>query len=136
MKEKKIQSKQVKMLFFLQTLWKEHTLFLFIIFIGIAFRLWNIAWGLPDLYEEAMPLTIAWKFWNGNSAGFNFHPDFFVYPAFTFYLEFFIQIIVYGIGYLFGIYTDVHSFLQAFATIIQFGKIFFASYFVFSFRIE
>ncbi len=86
----------------------------FIIFVGALLRIWYINWGLPDLYEEAIPLSISWRFWNIGNPGYQFDPNFFTYPAFTFYLQFLIQNIHYLIGNIIGVYPSLASFLQAF----------------------
>lgn len=94
----------------------DWTHLLFIILLGLIFRLWHITWGLPNLYEEAMPLRISWRFWNWGHSGLNFNPGFFVYPAFTFYLQFFVQSIHFLIGYTLGAYDSLDAFRQAFDT--------------------
>ena len=63
--------------------YKENRILLFILLLGVCLRLWYIDWGLPELFEEATPLTISWKFWNWGNPGFNFNPQFFNYPALT-----------------------------------------------------
>lgn len=107
--------------------------FLFsIIAIGIALRLWHINWGLPDIYEEAMPLSISWKFWNWNHPGLDLNPHFYTYPSFTFYLQFIIQSIHYLIGHVVGLYPDLEAFRRAyevdptiFATLARLTTLFF-----------
>lgn len=89
---------------------KERTAFLFILFIGIGLRLWQIGWGLPEIFEEAFPFHIAAKFWNWNGTGYDFNPHFFNYPALTFYLTFAVQAVQFGIGHLLGIYPTLVSF--------------------------
>src|SRR5436309_11200871 len=80
---------------------------LFILAAGLSLRLWNINWGLPELYDEATPLVKAWKMWNWGQGGFEFNPHFFNYPALTFYLQFVVQVIHYFIGHLLGSYPDL-----------------------------
>ncbi len=89
---------------------KERTGFLFILFTGIVLRLWQIGWGLPEIFEEAFPFHIAAKFWNWNGSGYDFNPHFFNYPALTFYLTFAVQAAQFGIGHLLGIYPTLVSF--------------------------
>ena len=48
---------------------KERTAFLFILLAGTGLRLWQIGWGLPEIFEEAFPFHIAAKFWNWNGTG-------------------------------------------------------------------
>lgn len=88
---------------------ERNTLY-FILGIGLVLRLWHINWGLPELYEEATPLTISWKFWNWGKPGFDFNPNFFNYPALTFYIQFIAQAIHFAIGNLFGVYPTLNDF--------------------------
>lgn len=81
---------------------------------ALSLRLWNVHWSLPEIYEEAYPFHIAWKFWNWGGDGFDFNPHFFNYPALTFYLQFFLQVVHYLLGNLFGAYTNVTAYQQAY----------------------
>lgn len=90
--------------------YKENRILLFILLLGVCLRLWYIDWGLPELFEEATPLTISWKFWNWGNPGFNFNPQFFNYPALTFYIQFIAQVIHFVIGNILGIYPNINSF--------------------------
>ncbi|MBI5475541.1 MAG: glycosyltransferase family 39 protein [Ignavibacteriales bacterium] len=83
---------------------------LFILIFSFILRIWQIGWGLPELYEEATPLRIAWGFWNWGNSGLNLNPNFFNYPALTFYIQFIGQVIHYGIGNLAGYYPNLNSF--------------------------
>ncbi len=89
---------------------KNNSIFLFILSVGAILRLWQINWGLPELYEEATPFRIAWQFWNWGNAGLDFNPRFFNYPALTFYIQFIAQVINYIAGYLFGSYPNLDAF--------------------------
>ena len=91
-----------------------HKLFLLILFSGIALRIWNVGWSLPELYEEATPFARAWAMWNWGNSGFDLNPHFFHYPAFTFYLQFAVQSIQYLIGSISGAYQNSAAFLQAY----------------------
>lgn len=77
-------------------------------------RMWHISWGLPEILEEATPMTTAWNMWNWNSAGLDLNPHFFHYPALTFYLNFIVQAILYFIGHLIGSYPTLESFSAAY----------------------
>lgn len=85
-----------------------------IIAIGIALRLWHIDWSLPAVYEEATPFMVSWKFWNWGQQGLDFNPYFFHYPALTFYIQFVVQALHYGVGHLFGAYPNLDAFRQAY----------------------
>jgi tetratricopeptide (TPR) repeat protein len=91
-------------------IYRDNKSLLLILLAGIILRLWQINWGLPELWEEATPLTISWKFWNWGKPGFDFNPHFFNYPALTFYIQFIAQGIYYIAGNLIGIYPNLASF--------------------------
>ncbi len=91
---------------------RRYRYLLFIVLGGIVLRLWQIGWGLPELYEEATPLTIAWKLWNWGGTGLDLNPHFFNYPALTFYLQFLLQ----GVRYLAGAAVGVYGSLRDFST--------------------
>ncbi len=86
-----------------------------VIVIAFAVRLWHINWGLPELYEEAVPYKISLRFWNWGYSGFDFNPHFFVYPAFTFYLQFAAEAVQYLAGHLAGMYANPAAFYAAYS---------------------
>ncbi len=93
----------------------RHRIFLFLILIlGVALRIWNINWDLPEIYEEAYPFRTAWNFWNWNGTGFDFNPHIFNYAALSFYFQFVIQVIHFCIGWIVGLYPNLQAFHQAF----------------------
>ena len=60
-------------------------LFLF----ALGLRLAGAGWGLPQVYEEATPVKIAWSMWAwGESHGFDGNPHAFGYPSLVFYFHF------------------------------------------------
>jgi 4-amino-4-deoxy-L-arabinose transferase-like glycosyltransferase/tetratricopeptide (TPR) repeat protein len=83
---------------------------------GLLLRVWTINWSLPELYEEAYPFSVAWKFWNWGGAGLDFNPHFFNYPALTFYLNFVVQAVHYLAGSITGAYPTLASFNTAYGT--------------------
>ncbi len=87
-----------------------------IIFLSIGLRLWNVGWSLPQFGEEGIPLRTAYEMWNGEKGGFDFSPSTFVYPAFTFYLQFIIQSVHFLVGSLIGAYHGADSFRQVWTT--------------------
>src|SRR5438552_18663863 len=74
----------------------EHRLFLFILFVAGVLRLWHINWGLPQVYEEAIPFHFGLKLWRLGQSPVDY--NFFVYPGLTYYVQFALQ----GIQFLFG----------------------------------
>ncbi len=86
---------------------RENKTLIAILLGGIVLRVWHIGWGLPDIYEEATPLSISLKFWDQLGS---FNPHFFNYPALTFYINFLGQALVYPLGHLFGFFPDFRTF--------------------------
>jgi hypothetical protein len=87
---------------------------LFGVCLAVGLRIWNIDWGLPELYEEATPFFKAWNFWNWGATGFDFNPHFFNYPAFSFYFQFIGQGLHFLVGSVLGWYPDLTAFSRAF----------------------
>ncbi|MBI5216114.1 MAG: glycosyltransferase family 39 protein [Ignavibacteriae bacterium] len=106
---------------------KEWLFLLSILVFAFSIRLWNINWSLPEIYEEAYPFHIAWKFWNWDGQGFDFNPHFFNYPALTFYVQFLVQTFHYLIGSVLGLYPNVQAYHQAYvndpSTFIVLGRL-------------
>lgn len=88
---------------------------LLILLSALAVRVVHVNWGLPELYEEAFPLAISWKFWNWGHAGLDMNPHFFNYPALTFLLNFLIQVGHFSVGSVAGVYSTLASFQQSYA---------------------
>jgi len=88
--------------------------FLVILVSGVGLRLWHMNWGLPHLYEEAMPVKISWKIWTSGAGSFDFNPHFFVYPAFTIYLQLALHAIQFAVGYIVGSYPNLAAFNDAY----------------------
>jgi len=71
---------------------------------GLAIRLYGLAWGLPNVYEEAVPLKTAWSMWNWERAtGVDLKPHFFNYPSLMIYVHFSVQSVMYGLMKLGGV---------------------------------
>lgn len=93
---------------------REKYLLILILAVAALLRAWQIDWSLPDIYEEATPFRIAWSYWNWGGSGFDFNPHFFHYPALSFHLQFLVQLVHYGVGFLTGAFPDTASYHQAF----------------------
>lgn len=66
-------------------------------------RFYGIRWGLPDVYEEATPINVAWDMWGwGEGGSFDANPHFFNYPSLIIYLQLLGQGILYLGMRLFG----------------------------------
>ena len=65
--------------------------------VALVLRLFGLSWGLPEIYEEATPLRMAWEMWGwGRSPYPDFHPPTFHYPSLTFY----VHMVAQGLAYL------------------------------------
>lgn len=65
------------------------------ILLAAVLRARHLAWGLPDLFEEATPFFQAWDMWHwGPPLSVDLDPHFFRYPSLTFYAHFATQGIV------------------------------------------
>ncbi len=93
---------------------KKYNGLIIILLVALGIRWWNLHWGLPEVYEEAYPYHIAWKYWNWGSGGFNFNPHFYNYPAFTFILQFVVQVFHFLVGSITGSFSGLESFRQAY----------------------
>ena len=81
---------------------------------GLLLRIVHLGWGLPQLYEEAFPFTIAWRFWNWDGPGLSFDPHFYNYPALTFYLQYFVQALHFVLGVVSSQYASLAAYRAAF----------------------
>lgn len=60
-----------------------------ILVLAAALRLYGLSWGLPDVFEEATPLSKAWEMWGwGPSGTLDLNPHFFNYPSLMIYCQF------------------------------------------------
>ncbi len=92
----------------------DHKYLLVILLGGIALRVWHVGWSLPEVFEEATPFRKAWAMWNWGKEGFDFNPHFFNYPALSIYVQWIAQAVHYGLGHVFGIYSDLTAFHGAY----------------------
>ena len=90
----------------------EHRAFSALLFLGVCLRFLHIGWGLPQLYEEAIPLHYGLKFWDLVKSPID--QFFFVYPALTYYIQWMAQAVVFCGGYVTGHYASVAAFLASF----------------------
>ena len=85
----------------------EFVLLAALVAVALALRCYRIGWGLPGIYEEAMPFWKAWNMWGwGPERPFDPNPHFFTYPSLTVYLQFL------GQGFLYLVLTalgKIHS---------------------------
>lgn len=85
-----------------------------IIIVGAYLRLSNLGWGLPEVFEEATPWRQAWGMWGFETGRFDFNPHFFNYPAFTFYIQWIGQALIYLVGKVSGTFAFRQDMLAAF----------------------
>lgn len=75
-------------------------------------RAQHLRWGFPDVFEEATPVRQAIAFWGVPGSGLDLNPHFFKYPSFTFYLNFFLQVVWYFWLSLKGSVGSLNEFRQ------------------------
>jgi hypothetical protein len=67
-----------------------------VLLFALTLRLYGLRWGLPSVYEEAVPLKTAWEMWGWSGEhGPVLNPHFFNYPSLVIYLHFLVQGITY-----------------------------------------
>lgn len=63
---------------------------------ALALRLYRLDWGLPGIFEEAVPFWRAWDIWGwGHGRHFDLNPHFFTYPSLVVYLHVLGQALLY-----------------------------------------
>lgn len=69
-----------------------------ILALGVSLRFYGLGWGLPQVYEDAVPLKRAWMMWGwGPQLPFDLNPHFFNYPSLYLYIQLLGQAVLYGI---------------------------------------
>lgn len=62
--------------------------------VALLARLVGISWGLPEVFEEAFPLKLAWRMHGFESAPPSLDPRFFHYPSLVIYVEYLVIVAV------------------------------------------
>lgn len=93
---------------------RKRLLLVLILMAGAYLRLHNLDWGLPEVFEEATPWRQAWEMWEFESGRLDFNPHFFHYPAFSFYIQWLGQALVYLVGRVSGAFSSPQHMLTAF----------------------
>ncbi len=66
--------------------------------LALAVRIPLLSWGLPGVFEEAIPFWRAWDLWGwGPFRHFDPNPHFFKYPSLVIYLQFLGQALLFGL---------------------------------------
>jgi tetratricopeptide (TPR) repeat protein len=91
--------------------WRRNMVLTLILIAGAYVRLRGLGWGLPEVFEEATPWRQALEMWGGASGHLDFNPHFFNYPAFSFYIQWAGQALVYIAGRLTGDFSSVQDML-------------------------
>src|SRR5262245_34563007 len=87
---------------------------LVVMVVSTALRLVHLAWGLPSLLEEAMPLRVALRMIDPATGHGNWNPGFFNYPSLSIYLHLAGAELVYAVGHALGAYSSYADFLLSF----------------------
>src|SRR5439155_2286880 len=80
----------------------------------LAVRLLRVAHGLPEFFEEAIPLRRALRMWIGPSGHVDWNPHLFHYPSLGFYLHLFLQFVLYAAARIAGRVTSRYDYLLDF----------------------
>ena len=81
-----------------------------VVLAAAGLRLWGIGFGLPHPMtrpDEEFLIGKAMGFFSGD-----FNPHFFEWPSLYFYVVHAVLRVVYGVGYLTGVYRDTNEFVQ------------------------
>ena len=82
--------------------------------LGLALRLPNLGWGLPDVAEEAYPLKKALAMWGWQQGHIQWDPQTVGWPSLSFYLHLLLQHLHYAVGRLTGRFADRLDYLVSF----------------------
>ncbi len=88
------------------TLW----LALLLAVLSVAFRSWNLNWGLPDLEDEAFPMKKAFEMCGWGTGQLRLDPETAGWPSLSFYVHMVWQFLQYGVGRLTGAFADHGDF--------------------------
>ncbi len=84
-----------------------------IVLFALGLRLWHLAEGLPDFFEEAFPLRRAFEMAGWERGRIDWNPHAFHYPSLTFYLHLLLQGAQYRLGLLLGVFHRRADFFVA-----------------------
>ena len=79
--------------------------------LALLVRIPNLAWGLPDLDEEALPMKKALDMWGWARGATDFDPRTAGWPSLSFYMHLAWQHLHYAVGRITGAFADRNDFL-------------------------
>ena len=82
-----------------------------LVLLALLVRIPNLAWGLPDLDEEALPMKKALDMWGWGRGAIDFDPRTAGWPSLSFYVHLAWQHLHYGLGRITGAFADRNDFL-------------------------
>ncbi|HET9325893.1 MAG TPA: glycosyltransferase family 39 protein [Candidatus Eisenbacteria bacterium] len=85
-----------------------------ILLLALGLRLWHVAEGLPDFFEEAFPFRRAFEMAGFGSARPDWNPRAFHYPSLSFYLHLVVQQALFLAGQIAGEYRKSADFFVAY----------------------
>ena len=96
---------------------KDHRLLLLLaLAAGAALRIWHLERWFPDLFEEAVAVARARKFWGPQSGVVDLNPHFFNYPGLFLYVQFASQALVFAVARVAGQLASLAEFRQLLIT--------------------
>lgn len=90
---------------------KEHIFLITILSIGFILRIWGIGFGLSYQFHQDEPIVVNHALAYGTG---DLNPHFFAIPPLTSYILFFIYVLYFFIGKIFGIFQNPDDFALAF----------------------
>ncbi len=81
--------------------------------LAVLVRVPHLAWGLPDLDEEALPMKKALEMWGWARGALDLDPRTAGWPSLSFYVHLVLQHLHYWIGRAAGAFTDRNDYFVA-----------------------
>jgi len=81
--------------------------------LAVLVRVPHLAWGLPDLDEEALPMKKALEMWGWARGALDLDPRTAGWPSLSFYVHLVLQHLHYWIGRVAGAFTDRNDYFVA-----------------------
>lgn len=81
--------------------------------LAVLVRIPHLAWGLPDLDEEALPMKKALEMWGWTRGAIDLDPRTAGWPSLSFYVHLALQHLHYWVGRLTGAFADRNDYFVA-----------------------
>src|SRR5262245_53626361 len=81
--------------------------------LAVLVRVPHLAWGLPDLDEEAFPMKKAFDMWGWGRGSLDLDPRTAGWPSLSFYAHLLLQHLQFWVGRMFGAFSDRYDYFVA-----------------------